>query len=538
MEASIEKSGIQGLIETPDEILKEMMFSVGIFGGRVTKVDEDGFPILGTSTSDLVANVIELQQECWKKYNTNPQISTAVSDSAGTVCGKGFSISSPYPEIRKYLNEIVKDSRNRLYSNFKKFYTRSEIEGELFLALTAHNDGFVEIDFMHPEKLDKIYYHPSKSTLPLFYSFKIVDESSDPVNEKLVFIPSIYVFEMPELVKVMENHKVWKQNTNKAFRRSKQKYKKTNGYQTFIVSWDKNLFTERNVSQMATTIEWANHYENLKRYEIDHKRSSGAYLWTVAFEDVKAFKRWLALTDEEKAKTGIMQTKTPGGTLVLPPGMKLEVKNPQLPKISDSDTDILHMITSGLNKPEDMVTGQSNGTYGSVKASRGPESDRNKNRQNDWELFLRYDLFRFVFLMGSKFRKIKIEYEEEVILDFKNQKEVTGKETVPVWESMEITFPISEVSDLESVTKALMGVKHGSLADTLGIPHSYIAEKLGMPNYRSLRAKHAVEMKKYPELVVASEEDSDTIDSAEESTMLEKKKSGDNKGKEKDESKK
>ena len=123
-------------------------------------------------------------------------------------------------------------------------------------------------------------------------------------------------------------------------------------------------------------------------------------------------------------------------------------------------------------------------------------------------------------------------------MDFKNQKEVTGKETVPVWESMEITFPISEVSDLESVTKALMGVKHGSLADTLGIPHSYIAEKLGMPNYRSLRAKHAVEMKKYPELVVASEEDSDTIDSAEESTLLEKKKSGDTKGKDKDEEKK
>ena len=538
MEASIEKVGVQVLLDTPDDVLKEMMFSAGIYGGRVVKVDEDGFPILGTSTSDLVANVIELQQECWKKYNTNPQISTAVSDSAGTVCGKGFNISSPYPEIRKYLNEIIKDSRNRLYSNFKKFYTRSEIEGELFLALTAHNDGFVEIDFMHPEKLDKIYYHPSKSTLPLFYSFKIVDDVADPANEKLVFIPSIYVFEMPELVKVMENHKVWKQNTEKAFRRSKQKYKKTNGYQTFIVSWDKSLFTERNVSQMATTIEWANHYENLKRYEIDHKRSSGAYLWTVTFEDVKAFKRWLALTDEEKAKTGIMQTKTPGGTLVLPPGMKLEVKNPQLPKISDSDTDILHMITSGLNKPEDMVTGQSNGTYGSVKASRGPESDRNKNRQSDWELFLRYDLFRFVFLMGSKFRKIKIEYEEEVILDFKNQKEVTGKETVPVWESMEITFPISEVSDLESVTKALMGVKHGSLADTLGIPHSYIAEKLGMPNYRSLRAKHAVEMKKYPELVVASEEDSDTIDSAEESTMLEKKKSGDTKGKVKDEEKK
>lgn len=538
MEGSI-KQGIQALIDMPDEKLKETMLSVGIYGGKVVRVDEDGFPIYGKGTAELVRNVIELQQECWKKYNTNPQISTAITDNAGVVCGKGFSVSSPYPDVRKFLNEIVKDSRNRLYSNFKKFYTRSDIEGELFLSLTAHDDGFVEIDFMHPEKLEKIYYHPSKSTLPLFYSFKVVDDYSDGVpQEKLVYIPSIYVFEMQNLIPVMEKHHDFKMNPERAFRRNKRRYKKTGGYQTFIVSWDRSLFTERNVSQMATTIEWANHYENLKRYEIDHKRSSGSYLWTVTFEDVKAFKRWLALTDEEKAKTGIMQTKTPGGTLVLPPGMSLEVKNPQLPKISDSDTDILHMITSGLNKPEDMVTGQSNGTYGSVKASRGPESDRNKNRQNDWEIFLRYDFFRFVFLMSSKFAKMEIEREEEIVIDFKDKKEVFGKEIVPVWESMEITFPMSEVSDLESTTKALMGVKHGSLADTMGIPVSHIAEKLGMPNYRSLRAKHAIEKKKYPELVIATEEDSDTIDASNESKMLEKKKSGDTKGKTKDEKKK
>ncbi len=538
MEGSIQQ-GIQALIDMPDDQLKETMLNVGIYGGKITKVDDEGFPIYGKGTAELIRDVLELQQECWKKYNTNPQISTAITDNSGIVCGKGFSISSPHQDIRKFLNEIIKDSRNRLYANFKKFYTRSDIEGELFLSLTAHNDGFVEIDFMHPEKLVKIYYHPSKSTLPLYYTFKIMEEDSSGLQtEKLVNIPSIYLFEMPNLIPLMEKSADFKNNPTRAFRRNRRKFKKTGGYQTFIVAWDKSLFTERNVSQMATTIEWANHYENLKRYEIDHKRSSGSYLWTVTFEDVKAFKRWLALTDEEKAKTGIMQTKTPGGTLVLPPGMSLEVKNPQLPKISDSDTDILHMITSGLNKPEDMVTGQSNGTYGSVKASRGPESDRNKNRQYDWEIFLRYDFFRFVFLMGSRFRKMEIEREEEVVLDFKDQKEVFGKESVPVWESMEITFPMSEVSDLESTTKALMGVKHGSLADTLGIPNAHIAEKLGMPNYRSLRAKHAIEKKKYPELVIAVEENSDTIDSADESKMLEKKKSGDTKGKVKDEKKK
>jgi len=64
---------------------------------------------------------------------------------------------------------------------------------------------------------------------------------------------------------------------------------------------------------MRTTIEWANHYENLKRYEIDHKKSSGSYLWVFSFEDPKAFKTWLSLSPEDRAKTGVYQKKTPGG---------------------------------------------------------------------------------------------------------------------------------------------------------------------------------------------------------------------------------
>lgn len=525
MEGSTEV-GVKAILDTPDNVLQEMMLNVGIYGGQITRVDDEGFPIKGTGSSleDLLLNIPDLQRECWKKYNTNPQISTAISDNAGTVCGKGFSLSSPYSDVRKLIKDIVFDSRNRLFSNFKKFYTRSDVEGELFLSFTAHKDGFVEIDFMHPERLEKIYYHPSKSTLPLFYAFKITETTEMGEKEKIVHIPSIYVFEFPELVSVMEKMSEWKNHPDRAYRKNTRLFKKTSGFQTFIVCWDKALFTERNVSQMSTTIEWANHYENLKRYEIDHKRSSGAYLWTITFEDVKAFKRWLALSEEDKAKTGIMQRKTPGGTLVLPPGMKLEVKNPQLSKISESDTDILHMITSGLNKPEDMITGQSNGTYGSVKASRGPESDRNNNRKFDWEIFLRHDFFKFVFLINSKFTNLKVVRKEEVVEDFKDGKPIFGKEEFPVWETMEITFPASEVSDLESAVKAMMGVKHGSLSDTLGIPLSTISERLGLPNYRTLRAKHEIEKKKYPELVIASDVDSDVIDGSTESKLLETKK--------------
>ena len=65
--------------------------------------------------------------------------------------------------------------------------------------------------------------------------------------------------------------------------------KKLGGYNRFIVAWDRGFLTRRALSYLRTVVEWLNHYETLKKYEIDHKKSCGAYAWTFVFEDVKAF---------------------------------------------------------------------------------------------------------------------------------------------------------------------------------------------------------------------------------------------------------
>ena len=539
---------VQAILDMPDEKLKEYVFSLNshdgkfvahaggeiAYGTKRIPVDDDGFPLgrnwdgVPGTIAHMLTNIKDLQEECWIKFNTNPQISTAISDNGGIVCGKGFGVSSPYQDVSIWLDSFLKDSRNRLVTDLKKMYIRSEIEGELYLAFTVHDNGFVEVDFMDPKSLVKIHRHPFKRTFPLLFEFVIYGDSGEENDIQNKLIPSVTLLEYPELLVTAKKLNCW--DTSKLLRYNERKNKKTSGFQTFIVTWDKSLFTDRNVSQMRTTIEWTNHYENLKRYEIDHKKASGYYANVVTFEDPKAFKMWLAMTPEQRALTGIEQKKTPGGTLVMPPGMKLEIKNPQLQRISEQDTDILHMITSGLNKPEDMITGQSNGTYGSVKASRGPESDRNANRREDFELFLRYDFFKYAFLLSSKMKKIKLEREEKAVIDFKEGEPVDGTVKKSIWESLEILFPVSEVSDVESTTKALLGVKHGSLADTLGIPRSVIAAKLGMTNYRSLRLKAATEEKYYPKLALSAV-DSDVIDSSSESTMLETKKTDNNQNK-------
>jgi hypothetical protein len=169
------------------------------------------------------------------------------------------------------------------------------------------------------------------------------------------------------------------------------KFEKLGGFNQFVVFWDKGFITRRAASYLRAIILWCNYYENLKIYEIEHKKSSGAYLWMFEFEDIKAFRQWVSMSDEERARTGIMAKKVRGGTLLLPPGVKPHVKNPQLPNISDSDSDIREMITSGLNEAADVTTGTASGTFASIKATRGPMGDRISDEVAYFERFLRFD---------------------------------------------------------------------------------------------------------------------------------------------------
>jgi hypothetical protein len=88
-------------------------------------------------------------------------------------------------------------------------------------------------------------------------------------------------------------------------------------------------------------------------------------------------------------------------------------------------------------------------------------------------------------------------------VDFKGKKPVFKDINKRPEFLIEISFPTSEVSDLEAKSRALLGVKHGSTNEVLGVPNQEIAKRMGFPNYRKLRLKHATEEERYPELAMA-----------------------------------
>jgi hypothetical protein len=487
-----------------DEELSQVSF--GVTGGTPwqsggsamptgpTILDPDGFSsIQGTFGSP--AHIRYLQRMCWLKFQTNPQIRTAILDRMGRVTGEGFDVSSEIFELSEFVRTITTDPRNRLYLFWPKYYARSDIEGELFLSLTLHKDGFVEVDFLDPGSLEGIGFHPTKPQMPLFYKFR---QRVGLIGLTNTLIPSIFIAYYPELWPIAKDTDGY--DPALADKAKKSGFSKVGGFNRFVVQCDKTMITARNVSHLATTLEWINHYENMKKFEIDHKKSCGAYVHSFGFTDKTAFKTWIALSDEERSKTGVMQKLEPGSRLFLPVGMTHEIKAPQLPKITDSDNDLMMMVTSGLNQPQDQVTGQSTGTYASVKASRGPASDRMSDESTFWERFMRYDFWRPVIFLSSVFGKVKKSYKVDRVIGYTKQKPEHKKVDTEACELLDFSFPTSAVTDPETVARALLGVKHGSVFSTLGIPLSVVARRLGFGNYKSLRLRFAEEEEQYPTL--------------------------------------
>lgn len=505
------------LDEIPDELLASLALSMPWQYDPTSttsskKRDPDGFdsPITqDKEDEDLTREV--LQRTCWIKYQQNPQVNTAVRGIVGRLTGNGFETTSGIPQIQEQIEITEKDHRNRLYNFWPKYIGRMYIEGEMFLSLTVHPDGFIEVDFIDPSTVHDIYFHSRKTLMPLFYKIHVNGETEQ--------VPSIYIARYPELLADAKAHfgdfNISEQQTS---RDRKWVYRPLKGYCRFIIGWDKGFMTKRAVSYLRTILKWLNHYEDLKNYEIDHKKSSGAYTWVFTFTDIPSFRTWLALSDDDRKKTGVMQKMEPGCKLFLPPGMTLKAENPKLPSIKEQDTDILQMVTSGLNESSDITTGTPAGPYSSVRATRGPMSDRVSDEVAYLDRFLKYDFWSSVFFLKSVVSDFPETFKVEEAIDFKiTSKKIDNEDGIketkyysePVYakvnrkpeDLVDISYPVSETVDFEGRARAFLGVKHGPMAETLGVPNSEIAKKIGTGNYRRMRLQKATEDKQFPKLV-------------------------------------
>jgi len=487
------------ILEMNDDQISALKFYLpGVTKATPSQPDADGFTISSLKKGKNLDELDRegLQIECWNKFKANPQLNTSVRGRVGRLIGFGFETTSEIWRIQQVIDEIVDDPRNDIEINIEKYMVRSEVEGELFISLTCHTDGFIEVDFIDPSCIpdDGIVYHPTKNWFPILFNVDLEDNES-------VQIPSINVARYPYLMSVLDNGDI--DHGRLKYAKSEHiNYAGIGGFRKFIIYWGKGYFTDRSVGHIRTTIEWINHYERLKQYEIAHKEAVGAYLWVISIEDVTAFKRFLTLTDEERSTLGIMQEKLPGGQIIMPPGMTIRCESPNLPKLSGDDSDVLDMVSSGMNEAQDVMTGRSSGTFASVKASRGPMSDRTSDDVAYFDRFWRNRFWNSIFFLKSKISDFPEYFALKEAIEWGENKAPIFK---TVWKKphklIEITYPISETTDLEGLARAFLGTKHGPMPESVGIPNKLIARRMGFGAYGRNRLRKASEDANYPPLI-------------------------------------
>lgn len=492
--------------------------------GRINAYsDPDGAPLIdGVGDFDLFsldgvfANISDgdnprlleaLRAECNRLFNRNPFIKTAVSDLTGVLVGDGFRMYSDNQKVSTAVDSITKDVRNDLYINIRKYVTERSINGELFLCLSCESaEQFVHTDFVHPDMIAGcgqkgcgIIFHPSKTRFPLVY--EVQQRSGESLQ-----IPSINIAHNPSILKDVEkkysNYLAEMGYDKKKLEMSKapgEKFKNVGGYGRFIVEWDGERVADRTVSYLLSVIIWANLYILLKSIEIDHKRACANYAWVIETESEEAWSLWMQMSKEDQDMTGLLGPKEPGCTMVAPPGFKVSLKSNQLPQIKESDSDILELITSGLNIPSDVLTGTSSGkNFGSVKASRGPWSDRIVDAQHVFKTFLRDRYWRSVFVLLTKVYGFPSAFSVEEPVDFKDGEAVWKAVKREPYELVSFSMPVFSAGELSELRSLYLGVKSGSLDDALGVSRALIARKLGISDYKGELLRHALEEKKYP----------------------------------------
>lgn len=453
----------------------------------------------------------ELNNEAWVKYLTNPYVRRSQDDIAGRITGEDFGFYSREYDIRKWMDEIIYDPRNELYSSWMGYIIRKLTESELFLNLTIHeDDGFVEVDIIEPGLIDGvdtkekgfvfeggIVFHPDKQTMPLFYSVK------DPVTGNSVFLPSIYLAYLPKLQTKIDMTRLSRMSGG-LIRTNADVTRATKGklnFGSYVLSWRHGIKEiKRTVSGLRTTFEPLEDYKEAKKWRQDYMKAMSTYFLFYEFEDLKSWLRWVALSDEQKRASGLAQVLSPGDRLFLPPGVKATIQNPQIPSLSGQDEDLLKMISSGMRQPYDMLSGDIKGpTYASIKGSRTPYMDFLSDIREMSKRFFIHDFWKAIFFIKSKFDSNYEYFKYKEVVGYKEKKERTESVRYRPEQLIDIIFPKSFNEDMNSLANAMLGSKRGPVSYHLGISKEEIANRLGFTNIYGSWLKTATEKLTYPD---------------------------------------
>ena len=447
-----------------------------------------------------------LQKLCWHKYRYFPGIHSSIEDKADLITGKGFSIYSINEKIQEVIEDTIYSQRNLLFERIGEWPRRMLPEGELLLLNIIDSEGNTTTRVVEPGKIigaeegSGLITDPDDVTKTLFYRY-------DRGNSNYELIPSEEIIYNPALENKLKDNKYYEAAQTKWAKSDNPVYKKFGGYYKYIIHW-KNLSgiskIRRDTSSLRTIIEWANLYENSIKWGLDYKKAQSSYAIVLEFQDTPAGKYayniWLSMSEEEKKATGLAGALTPGSRIFLRPGVKMEIKSPNLTKGTGENLDLLNMVGAGARTPQDLMQGQSSGaTYASLKMSRNPFTISIENLQEKFKNFLVYRYFRTVFYCKSAIKSsFPTVFKKKVVAEVVKGKPTFAYMLVEPAKLVEVSMPQIKLTEDEGIVRTMLGSKHMGL-NSIGMSKKSMAESLGFDDYNRQKRERMIEEEDYGE---------------------------------------
>lgn len=444
----------------------------------------------------------DLQKKCWEKYRGFGPVKSSVESKADYVTGAGFGVYSEDLQINAFLKDLFYSHRNKLYRRINGWIVRMQAEGELFLLLAFDEKGTATIRTLEPDRIGEgeetgLILNPDDITETLLYNYTSNGEKELIPDILCVHDPNGYAKKIKSLEEAPDQAQLKNSKGGTGF-------SKLGGYRRFILHW-KNLTGideyARDISHLVTTIEAINLYWNALKWELDHKKAQCAYTIVVKFEDSPAgrigWAVWKKMSDEEKKATGLITALTPGSKVFCPPGMSVEIKSPQLQRLSGENQDLINLAGAGARTPQDLWQGQSAGaTYASLRSSRAPLEIEIANLQKKTENFLRYELLRACFKAANLLGEFPESFKTEWV-DFVEGEQVFKQIDIEPCELVRFSWPhIRLIERMQEEANARLGSKHAGLSG-IGVSDEQIAGDLGVSDLPRQRMIQALERRKY-----------------------------------------
>lgn len=461
------------------------------------------------------ANWRDQQVACWELFRSFGPINAAISSKADSVAGSGFDAYSDNLEIKAFLKELIYGHHNRIDMRATGWMIRMLAEVETFLLLSIEEQPKLKgkrksplitekprivIRTLEPSRIGEgsdtgLILNPYDSTQTLFYQYK--SSAGDEI------IPDINIAYNPELEKLVSGK--LGDGSKLANSRGKGPLFKELKYRRYVIHW-KNLTGileyERDTPAIASILEFANLYKNAVKWDLDFKKAQSSYAIVFKFEDSPAGKvvsrLWNGMTAEEKEKTGLTKPIKPGERIFVPLGMNIEIKAPNIQRLSGNNQDLIDLVGAGARTPMDLFQGQASGMpYAQVKASRSPLEMEIDNLQWKFGNFFKYSLLRGCFYLEAIINGFPDAFQIEEISEVVDGKPKFEKVDVEPVELVNLTFPLIKFeSDPLSKVQAYLGTQNGGMTQ-IGMSEEDIFKSMGVRDYSRQKRKKILEEIQY-----------------------------------------